>query len=102
MDWYRISLVLVTWSSATAAIKSPNTCRVKCTLDLAVNKRTNNQLKHVLNYMRYGCLAKETILLWVDPFLTKDHLIRLICTYSYLLRGWQFDCPFIVSSVGSK
>ena len=45
MDWYRISLVLVTWSSATAAIKSPNTCRVKCTLDLAVNKRTNNQLK---------------------------------------------------------
>ena len=50
MDWYRISLVLVTWSSVTAAIKSLNTWRVKCTRDLAVNKWNNKQLEKALNY----------------------------------------------------
>ena len=74
MDWYRISLVLVTWSSATAAIRFLNTWRVKCTLDLAVKQDKEQSNRKRLKLQRHDCLAKGSILLWADPFLTKDHL----------------------------
>ena len=43
IDWYRMSLVLVTWSSAAEAIKSANTWSVKSMWVFAVIKKKKQE-----------------------------------------------------------